>query len=32
MKPIVVIKVKEASLIKPRLDQGKAGLRHKIKT
>ena len=32
MKPIVVTKVKEASQIKPRLSQDRAGLRHKIKT
>ena len=32
MKPIVVTKAKEVSQIKPRLGQGRTGLRHKIKT
>ena len=32
MKPIVVTKVKEVSQIRPRLGQGRAGLRYKIKT
>ena len=32
MKPIAVTKVKEMSQIKPRLGQGRADLRHKIKT
>ena len=32
MKPIVVTKANEISQIKPRSGQGRAGLRHKIKT
>ena len=32
MKPVIVTNMKELSQIKPRLGQGRAGLRHKIKS
>ena len=32
MKPIAVTEAKEMSQIKPRLGQGRSGLRHKVKT
>ena len=32
IKPIMVTKIKEVSQIKPRFGQGRAGLKHEIKT